>query len=129
MADRPSSGDTNWAVTLNNHLATSLKIDGSLKGAAVASKFTPSTYAGEQSVTLPNGLVIKFGIDQMTSHSKFEWDTPFSTALISVLVTAVYSNNAIRWSVDNSPAADVDGFTLLTNAGAGFYYAWMAIGY
>lgn len=128
MADRPSIGSTNWGTALNNHLAVSLETDGTLKTSAVAETFTPSAYAAEQSMTLPNGLVVKFGTDQINNGARFQWGSSFNNALMSVIVTPVTATYYIA-VVDNSPAADVGGFTLITNAPNGNYFNWIAIGY
>ena len=43
-------------------LATQQSIKAYVDATATAGSFTPSTYAGEESVTLPNGLIMKFGL-------------------------------------------------------------------
>jgi hypothetical protein len=48
--------------TMSSDSATSLATQQSIKAYVdSAPNFTPSTYAGEESVTLPNGLIMKFG--------------------------------------------------------------------
>lgn len=46
---------------------------------AIPSQFTPSSYAGEESVILPNGLTMKFGKD-----TTYTGDLPGGTAIVNV---------------------------------------------
>ena len=57
--------------------------------------FTPSTYAGEESVTLPNGLIMKFGsISGVTiTGTTFSFSSAFPTAVISATATGNTTNN------------------------------------
>ena len=52
--------DDTMATATDTTLATSESIKSYVD--ATAGGFTPSTYAGEESVTLPNGLIMKFGL-------------------------------------------------------------------
>ena len=51
--------DDTMAAATDSTLATSESIKAYVDGGG---GFTPSTYAGEESVTLPNGLIMKFGV-------------------------------------------------------------------
>ena len=51
--------DDTMATATDTTLATSESIKAYVDGGG---GFTPSTYAGEESVTLPNGLIMKFGV-------------------------------------------------------------------
>jgi len=51
--------DDTMATATDSTLATSESIKAYVDGGG---GFTPSTYAGEESVTLPNGLIMKFGV-------------------------------------------------------------------
>jgi len=51
--------DDTMAAATDSTLATSESIKAYVDGGG---GFTPSTYAGEESVTLPNGLIMKFGL-------------------------------------------------------------------
>jgi hypothetical protein len=128
MAERPSVGDSNWGTTLNSHLAVSLETDGTLKDSVVAAKFTPPTYAGEESVTLPNGLIMKFGyVDTAAAGGTVTFATPFST-LVNISLSSVYSNSTGNAVVDSATPATASSFKWLKNNNAIEFY-WMAIGY
>ena len=51
--------DDTMATATDSTMATSESIKAYVDGGG---GFTPSTYAGEESVTLPNGLIMKFGV-------------------------------------------------------------------
>jgi len=69
--------------------ATALATQQSIKAYvdATAGGFTPSTYVGGESVTLPNGLIMKFGTVTGVNPS-VAFDANFTNAVISVTATA-----------------------------------------
>ena len=66
--------------------ATKLATSESIKAYVDSSAggFTPSTYAGEDSVTFPNGLIMKFGTVEITSTASqnFTFPVAFPNACI-----------------------------------------------
>lgn len=88
---------------------TALPTQQSVKAYVDASKpiFTPSSYAGEESVTLPNGLILKFGsitsgIPSYGVQGSITFGTAFPTScLYATIITDSYgagstANNAIE---------------------------------
>ena len=86
--------------------------------------FSPSAYAGEESVTFPNGLIMKCGTATSTldTGETFYFDTAFPTACVSVttggMVSADLSKSASGFTVNR--------FDTL-NGSISFF--WQAIGY
>jgi len=100
---------------------------------ATAGGFTPSTYAGEESVTLPNGLIMKFGLFSgvTTTGTTFSFDSAFPTAVISATATGnttntitIGSNYAGKCAVSN---VTTSGMKVWGEPGSSAY--WQAIGY
>ena len=98
--------------------------------------FTPSTYAGGESVTLPNGLIMKFGkLTNVQFNQTFypvDYADHFGTAVISVQATIHSSGtiNGTRATVIKD--SGVTGFEVAvdhdTNTSSGDIN-WFAIGY
>ena len=63
-----------------------------------APNFTPSTYAGEESVTLPNGLIMKMGTFTSTSDGDetFSFGAAFPTACVSVTTGGMVSGALVK---------------------------------
>ena len=99
---------------------------------ATAGGFTPSTYAGEESVTLPNGLIMKFGFRTATSGTNsISFSDPFPAGCINVQCCrqkATYVSYEDNPLVLGTPATT--GFDIYINNGSvwGNFY-WQAIGY
>ena len=98
---------------------------------ATAGGFTPSTYAGEESVTLPNGLIMKFGSKSVAGDSSaaVSFATAFSTAIVQVqltIKTSIPLNNDAGLSATSQT---VNGFTIQNGASGTETVSWMAIGY
>ena len=116
--------------------ATALATQQSIK-AYVDGGFTPSAYAGEESVTLPNGLIMKFGLFSgvTTTGTTLSFGSAFPTAVISATATGnttnpitISSNYAGKCAVSN---VTTSGMKIWgepgTSAGSSAY--WTAIGY
>ena len=86
--------------------------------------FTPSTYSGEESVTFPNGLIIKFGTFTSTSDGDqtFSFDTAFPTACVSVTTGGVGSGDLLK---------SASGFTInrFDTLNGSIPFFWQAIGH
>jgi hypothetical protein len=110
---------------MTSNSATALATQQSIKAYVDgAPNFTPSTYAGGESVTLPNGLIIKFGTFTSTidTDQTFSFDTAFPTACVSVTTGGMVSGNLTK---------SASGFTINrfdTLAGS-IPFFWQAIGY
>jgi len=94
--------------------------------------FTPSTYAGEESVTLPNGLIMKTGFfsDETGGENKVvTYASAFPNAIISVQLTQVgggtNSTSNLRVMAYNQSS-----LTMYVNTAANVLGTfWQAIGY
>ena len=95
-----------------------------------AANYTPTTYAGEESVTFPNGFILKFGyVTRSGANQVVTFGTAFPTAVIARFVTprdegeqnisyAPFLSDVSTTSMDiNCSDATVDG------------YYWAALGY
>jgi hypothetical protein len=102
-------------------------VDTSIPGA-----FTPSVYAGGESVKLPNGLTMKTGFfsDETGGSGKLlTYLTPFDTATISVQLTQVGTATTGTRNLQVE-SYDKSGFSMYVNAGANVLGSfWMALGY
>ena len=92
-----------------------------------ANVFVPSTYAGEQSITFPNGLILKVGTENVAGDTEdiVTFSTPFPNAFVNGQVSFNEDNTALA-----SPAA-CQGATStieITNGDAStraiFWQAW-----
>ena len=91
-------------------------------------------YAGEESITLPNGSIVKAGrVDTSigaTNPVAVSFATPFPAGIVSIQVTQIGTSALITYNevVDN---VTLDGFNIRGQVGGvyapGFY--WFAIGY
>ena len=113
--------------------ATALATQQSIKAYvdATAEGFTPSTYAGEESVTLPNGLIMKFGSKSVPGDStaSVSFATAFSTAIVQVQLTIKTSIPLNSDAGLSATSQTVNGFTIQNGASGTETVSWMAIGY
>jgi len=97
-----------------------------------ASNFTPATYAGEQSVTFPNGFIIKFGSQATvtTGGTTTTFSTAFPTNCISVvIVDAASGGKADTVNGCNVMSFSAAGFTADTGDAGITKVNWVAFGY
>ena len=128
MADKPSSGATDWGTTLNAHIAVGHDNDGAHKKSQVLTdmEWSPTSYAGEESITLPNGLIMKMGIKAGATSATVTFGTAFPNAIISVSVTL--ENATAMGNPSTISAKSTTAFTVKA-VGAPTNYHWIAIGY
>ena len=121
--------DDTMAAATDSTLATSESIKAYVDGGG---GFTPSTYAGEESVTLPNGLIMKTGFfsDETGGEDKaVDYGSAFPNATISVQLTQVGGTTSSSSNV-RVITYSASGFTMYVNTGAGVLgNFWQAIGY
>jgi len=113
--------------------ATALATQQSIKTYvdATAGGFTPSTYAGEESVTLPNGLIMKFGSQSVPGDSTatVSFATNFPGGIAQVQLTFQTTINIGSDAGLSASSQLVTGFTIQNGANNTETVAWMAIGY
>ena len=122
--------DDTMATATDTTLATSESIKAYVD-TSKTSAFTPSTYAGVESVTLPNGLIMKFGIHTTTSGTNV---ITFGTAFPSGCINVQYTRQKDTWSSFNengcvlgTPNATSFDFYIDGTTFGNIY--WTAIGY
>ena len=119
---------------MSSNSATSVATQQSIKAYVDTSKtssFTPSTYAGEESVTLPNGLIMKFGA--ITVGTNATATVTFGNAFPNscLVVNATFNENRgtsgdqIHVSAHNIGASSFK----LTNGTSSSLVGWQAFGY
>ena len=93
--------------------------------------FVPTSYTGEESVTLPNGLIMKMGISASVgtdSSLTVEFGTDFNAAPITVQLTklrGLATTGAGELTVDNVTASE---FTIRNGLDTAGQVYWFAIG-
>lgn len=91
--------------------------------------FDPASFAGEESITFPNGLIMKFGyVERSGTTTTLTFEVAF-TALLSITLTPVDTKNLITYTpVVRSDKTDNKSVEIYTNNVDidGFY--WLAIG-
>jgi len=114
--------------TMATATATTLATSGSIKAYvdSSAQTFVPASYAGEESVTLPNGLIMKWGVVNIPSTgSTVSFGTAFPSDCINV-ITSAHGADALAGSAGIT-AFSTSGFTANPKYGNDFH--WQAIGY
>ena len=93
-----------------------------------AQTFVPASYNGEESVTLPNGLIMKMG---STSNKTFSYGTAFPTGVVSVTISNRSSYGDTYGNASFVTSSSASGFTIYATqsvSGNGPWF-WQAIGY
>lgn len=122
--------DDTMSTATDTTLATSESIKAYVDTSKTSS-FTPSAYTAEESVTLPNGLIMKFGQVTVGTNATVvvSFGSSFSNSVISINATF---NQNMGTSGDqvhvSAHTISVDEFKL-TNATSSALVGWMAIGY
>lgn len=99
--------------------------------AFVKNGFSPATYTGEESVTLPNGLIMKMGISASVADDSsltVEFGTDFNAAPITVQLTKLHqlrTSSSGELTVNNVTASE---FTIRNGLDATGPVYWLAIG-
>lgn len=118
--------DDTMATASATKLATSESIKAYVD-ASSTSGFLPSSYTGGESVTLPNGLIMKFGISSIVGDSTktITFGTSFTSA-ISAQVTIQGSNSFVA-PLRLNPVTSTQLSVYNPNSVSGNFY-WMVIG-
>jgi len=83
-------------------------------------------YAGEESVTFPNGVILKMGATTYASNPQtITFGTAFPTAIVSVVVTPHDNTNSEEYVT----AYSTTSFTAQAASSAPTTWLWMAMGY
>jgi hypothetical protein len=124
--------------TMSTASATTLATSESIKAyvdSNDAPNFTPSTYAGETSITFPNGLIMKFGTVSVTLTNQSQTHTfkdaagnadPFPTACVHL---SGNRDNANSYGSLSITSKDKNGWTGHVLSGQNGTYNYLAYGY
>lgn len=119
---------------MSSNSATSVATQQSIKAYVDTSKtssFTPSTYIGEESVTLPNRLTMKFGSKSVSgdSNASVSFSEAFPDSIVQVQLTI---KTIISLGADaglSATSQTTSGFTIQNGSAGTETISWMAIGY
>jgi hypothetical protein len=105
-------------------------IDGGSCLSTAGGGWNPSNYAGEESITFPNGIIMKAGtVNSATfwGYHPFSFGTPFPNGVVTVLASGAAGAALFIDRNDTIVSSfDLNGFTVW---GYGGSYRWLAIGY
>jgi hypothetical protein len=110
--------------------ATALATQQSIKAYvdASAETFDPASYTGQQSVTLPNGLIMKMG---STNSKTVNYGTAFPSGTVSVTISHRNPYSDTYGNASFVTGHSLSGFTISSGrsvSGSGSWF-WQAIGY
>jgi len=117
---------TSGAPTTDQAIANKKYVDDNVGSA----NYTPTSYANEESVTLPNGLIMKFGT-ATTLTAQTDKTITFGTAFPTACKTAVVTGGDSDPSVDDFISAHTlaaASFKIQSRLSMGSVH-WIAIGY
>lgn len=114
------------ATAVPTQQSTKAYVDAGL--ATKSGLMTPSSYAGEESITFPNGMILKQGyvVDSGTGTTTVTFASAFPTASISCQVTAKRATSTTRGDVVSGLTTST--LTIKCPAGVTGWY-WQAWGY
>ena len=100
---------------------------------ATAGGFTPSTYAGEESVTLPNGLIMKFGTVLAAGNSAttvtFDANLDVFTGTVNAQLTRIEDSQADSNQPLKVGTLSNTQLTIRNTGGTSYDVFWQVIGY
>ncbi len=123
--------DTDGTLSANSDTRlSSQKAIKTYTDAAPAAQMTPTSYAGGESTTLPNGMIMKMGFTSIGAASgTVTFGVPFPTTIVAVTSMLREDSTATTDSVTLLGAPTVNGFPwgCPNSVREGFY--WIAVGY
>ena len=119
-------GEDAWGTTLNAHINVGHSSDGTHN----QEDWSPTSYAGEESVTLPNGLIMKMGrVAVSTASGTITYEVAFPTALISVTMSVREDGGSTGHTVSISNPTITQLPWGVNSASTIDHLYWIAIGY
>ena len=94
--------------------------------------FNPSTYTGQESVTFPNGMIMKMGeVSSSASSTTITFASAFPNSVVSVIASSIKAGAANNDSDANISSVSTTGFTVtrVTTTGGHTGIYWQAIGH
>jgi len=124
-----ATGDTDWNTKMLAYLAIGHDTDGTHGKTQMLTdmEWSPTTYAGEESVTFPNGLIMKQGfIARSGNTTTVTFDAAFATVKFAqVTLHRTSDGNVYEPVIRTLTAANM---TIYHDTSATGYY-WQAWGY
>ena len=129
MADWPASGVTDWNTKMLANLAVGHDTDGTHTKSQMLTDmgWSPTSYAGDESITFPNGLIMKHGFKSGIGSQTITFGVAFPTAITSHQVTLLENNDSDRTPVKVKTASASALVIYSSNGGTGS--SWQAWGY
>ena len=117
--------------TMSSDSATAIPTQQSVKAYVTSSISTAvgSTYAGGQSSTLPNGMIIKVGTTTVSANttSTVSFSVAFPTACVNIQATFASTSDISEYA--SALIVSASQFSLRNSDGSSRDIYWMAIGY
>jgi len=132
MATKPTQGGTynTWGTVLNAFLNVGHDADGTHKKSQMLTDmgYSPTAYAGGESVTLPNGMIIKMGYTIIGAGTgTITFGTPFPNGIVGAGQVIKYtSDTSANLIFTDLTVNDIDWATS-ASALTGFW--WIVVGY
>jgi len=120
---------TNAAPTEATQIANKKYVDDQIAETVGSGAMSPLSYAGEQSVTLPNGFILKLG---SISSGTVTFTEPFPNACINAIACAGSGGTSDSTTDYGLSVANISktGFGIYARIPSRLYpYRWLAIGY
>jgi len=119
--------EDNMASDSDTSLATQQSIKAYVDNLGVHS---PTSYAGGESTTLPNGMIFKAGQVSVSNGSAetITFGSAFPNGIVSVVATAVEDSNSDR-QPPKIGTQSASAITIRNTGGVTLDYNWIAIGY
>jgi len=121
---------SNSATQLASQQSIKAYTDNTLNAKVGAGTMDPLAYAAEESVTLPNGFILKGGYLARTANSTtLTFDTAFPNAILSLTATVYNTSPSGESHPVQISALATTGATIFGNESGYEGYYWMAMGY
>ncbi len=122
MATWPASGNTDWNTKMLAYLAIGHETDGTHN----QEDWTPTSYAGEQSVTFPNGLIFKQGTESIAAGATdtVTFDDAFSTVISASVTTVAASGSRNVCYLSNLLEANIQIYNAHTGTSTAHWQVW-----
>jgi len=135
MATWPANAETDWNTKMLAYLAIGHDTDGTHN----QEDWTPATYAGGETATLPNGLIMKMGHsanpsgDSPSGNVTITFDVAFPTNVVSVVATMRNNTSTGTYMFYFTDNPSTTGFVFRYKEYSGTHsldgFDWIAIGY
>ncbi len=125
--DAPAIMSKTVTPTGDNHIANKKYVDDNVGSA----NWTPTSYAGEESITFPNGLILKHGITGVVAQDTdvtVTFGSAFPTAVVSATAHPITTSEVDLYG--HIKSATTSAITVHNNLGPGtMTFGWQVWGY